>query len=426
MLKRVFLISIITVIIAFMTISCGADYAFSPYYKANDDEEDYVLKSEEQKGLDVSFSLAESYRTSGEGTGRYYKNPSFVGSSYGYLLAFYEIRKYSGEIGVDGEHECDIQIKKSSNGKAFESFGSIIGKEATSGTNSHGSPVSFFANNKDLVLLSSSGMGFSTNDNGESKISVSKSYDNGAKWSDWKDIDDSVFSDLKSQGFNRFYPVSGNGITLPDGTLACALDIGSTDNKASTGRTVKHLGFAILYSIDNGESWKLGGIHKYSTEDSYKNAKIVTKTSDKSLLIVASPKTAGQEIKWFKTSNSSLTSSINEWSGGAKIKSNGGKVEGIKLRGGDRIILTYTDEANKLWIAVSEDDGRTFESYKKELNSKPSYNSTIRGLIDGTIVFFYEFTISGSIVENTLYKLNYGRVSVNWLTDGNQDYYVGW
>ena len=425
MLKKIFLISIIT-IIASMTISCGVDYAFSPYYKGGDEDKDYVLKMEDQKELDINFALAESYRTSGEGTGRIYRNTSFVGSSYGYLLAFYEYRKYSGEIGVDGEIICDIQIKKSSDGRTFESFGSTIGKSATSGTNSHGSPVSFYANNKDLVLLSSSGMGFSTNDEGESKISISKSYDNGSVWSDWRDIDDSVFSDLKTQGFDRFYPVSGNGITLSDGTLACALDIGSTNNKGTTGKTVKHLGFAILYSRDNGENWKVGGIYKYSEEDSYKNAKIIARTSDKSLLIVASPKDGKNDsyAKWFKASD--LTSSINEWSEGAKIESNGGKIEGTKLRAGNRIILTYADKNNNLWIAVSEDEGRTFETYKKELNDKLGYNSTVRGLIDGTIVFFYEFTISPSIVYNTLYKLNYRRISVNWLTDGTQDYYVGW
>ena len=68
----------------------------------------------------------------------------------------------------------------------------------------------------------------------------------------------------------------------------------------------------------------------------------------------------------------------------------------------------------------------TFETYKKELHDKLGYNSTVRGLIDGTIVFFFEFTIGSSIVNNTLYKLNYRRISVNWLTDGTQDYYVGW
>ena len=425
MLKKLLLMSI-TTIIASMIISCGVDYVFSPYYKDGGEDTDYVLKTEDQKELDLNFSLAESYRTSGEGTGRVYRNPSFLGSSYGYLLAFYEYRKYSGEIGVDGEKICDIQIKKSVNGKTFESFGSTIGKSASNGTESHGSPVSFYANNKDLVLLSSSGMGFSTNDEGESKISISKSYDDGKKWSDWRDIDDSVFRDLKNQGFDRFYPVSGNGITLSDGTLACALDIGSTNNKGS-GKTVKHLGFAILYSRDNGENWKVGGVHKYSEEDSYKNAKIVAKTSDKSILIVASPKNKNNEgyAKWFKAYD--LTSSINEWSEGAKIKSNGGKIEGMKLRGGNRIVLTYADESNALWLAVSEDEGRTFETYKKKLNeTKPCYNSTARGLIDGTIAFFYEFTIDRSIADNTLYILNYRRISVNWLTDGTEDYYVGW
>ena len=99
----------------------------------------------------------------------------------------------------------------------------------------------------------------------------------------------------------------------------------------------------------------------------------------------------------------------------------------MKLRGGNRIVLTYADESNALWLAVSEDEGRTFETYKKKLNeTKPCYNSTARGLIDGTIAFFYEFTIDRSIVDNTLYILNYRRISVNWLTDGTEDYYVGW
>ena len=424
MLKRIFLISIITVIIAFMTISCGADYIFSPYYKKSDKDNNYTLNVEDQKMLDVNFSIASGYQNGGAGTGKVYRNPSFLGSSYGYLYAFYEYRVagITNEIGVDGENKCDIQIKKSSAGKSFEFWGTTIGKSATSGTNSHGSPVSFYANNKDLVLLSSSGMGFSTNNNGESKISVSKSLDNGEKWSDWKDIDDSVFNNLKSQGFDRFYSVSGNGITLSDGTIACILDIGSTNNKASSpNKTVKHLGFAILYSTDNGESWKLGGIHKYSTEDSYKNAKIIARTSDKSLLIAASPKTSGQEIKWFKTS--SLNSSINEWNEGAKIKSNGGKVEGTKLRGGDRIILTYADETGKLWIATSIDDGKTFDAYKKELYNEMGDESTVRGLMDGTMVFIYGFSISKNVFS---YNLSYKRVSVNWLTDGVEDYYVGW
>ena len=81
MLKKIFLISII-IIIACMTISCGVDYAFSPYYKDSNENKDYVLKMEEQKELDVRFSLAESYRTSGEGTGRIYRNPSLFDFKY--------------------------------------------------------------------------------------------------------------------------------------------------------------------------------------------------------------------------------------------------------------------------------------------------------------------------------------------------------
>ena len=98
-------------------------------------------------------------------------------------------------------------------------------------------------------------------------------------------------------------------------------------------------------------------------------------------------------------------------------------MEGTKLRGGDRIILTYADETGKLWIATSIDDGKTFDAYKKELYNEMGDESTVRGLMDGTMVFIYGFSISKNVFS---YNLSYKRVSVNWLTDGVEDYYVGW
>lgn len=312
---------IIILLMAFVLLSCGTDLFYSSFYIRNSDLQ-WMLSPSEQANL--------NYKTTPIGTGGFnFNSPSIVGTSDNYILFVYERRNNNNTaiIGIDGNtaNKTEVYAAISKNAENFSVTSQLIGN---SSFESHGSPIAFVNKNSDVVVLAVGGNGFAISTSDIPSIiskSVSVPKTEYRTWSEWEDLDSSIFEPLTTESYNRFYTSPDSGITLRNGTLACIIDYKKKDE-------TKAAGFAILYSTDGGTNWQIGA---KTTYDNHRFAKIIAERSDGKLLIAAVENSDNDYSKkanlvWFLAD--SLEGNITSFTANGLPLHNCGSTAGAKMQ----------------------------------------------------------------------------------------------
>ncbi|WP_157148720.1 sialidase family protein [Brachyspira pilosicoli] len=441
---------ILILLMAFVLLSCGTDMFYSSFY---------IRKSDLQWMLSPSEQANLNYKTTVLGTGDFrFNSPSIVGTSDNYILFVYERRNNNNTaiIGVDGStaNKTEVYAAISKNAENFSVTSQLIGN---SSFESHGSPIAFVNKNSDVIVLAVGGNGFGNSTSDTPSIiskSVSVPKTEYRTWSEWEDLDSSIFEPLTD--YNRFYTSPDSGITLRNGTLACIIDYKKKDE-------TKAAGFAILYSTDGGTNWQIGA---KTTYDNHKFAKIIAERSDGKLLIAATQNSSDYKSKgnlaWFLAD--SLEGNISSFTVNGLPLHNCGSTAGgkIKLAAGgyskEAILLLHSyperetvnpnavtntvNNANALYISFDEGSnwkivtnilypltettstaGVPFYFYDG-YDNMASFRQSLRVLKDGTIATVSE---NGGYVINTSgsdvgFKLVYRRFSLNAISGGKYRY----
>ncbi len=191
---------------------------------------------------------------SNEGGYYCFRIPAIIKTKQGTLLAFAEARK--NNCGDEGD--IDMVVKRSSDkGKTWSTLSVIW----TDGDNTCGNPAPVVDQNTGKIhLLMTWNLGtddISTINSGTSKdtrrVYKTSSVDDGVTWASPKEITTDV--KLAAWGWYATGPV--HGIQISKGTYKGRLVIACDNIERGTGRK----GYShTVYSDDNGENWKLGGV----------------------------------------------------------------------------------------------------------------------------------------------------------------------
>ena len=441
---------ILILLIPAVLLSCGTDYFYSSFYYRELDF-NWMLSPSDQNNL--------NYKITPIGVGNFkFNSPSVLGTPDNYILFFYERREDNNNsdiIGVNGVNDTDIYVAISKNAQTFSVTSQLVG--GSSSIYSHGSPISFVNKKSEVVVLASSGIGFGGAGTTPSLISKSVNDTNGAYryWSDWEDLPTSVFEPL-IKDYDRFYTSPDSGITLRNGTLACIIDYKKHDSDKADG-------FAILYSTDDGVTWKIGAKTTYS---GHRFAKIIAEKNNGSLLIAATANSTDYKsrgnLAWFELN--SLNGTIQSISPTGLPEHNCGSTAGGKIKLGvngfsrDAIVLLHSypehgttnqneevntvinstalyisfDEGNK-WEMVTNvfypltevtgPSGKTVFLYDA-YDDMSSFRQSMRILKDGTVACVSEN--GGHRIETSGtyegFKLVYRRFSLNAVSSGRYKY----
>lgn len=437
------------ILLSIYLIGCGTDYFYSSFLIRKDFQ--WLKSASEQKTLNDYSSISSASADFNN-----YTSPSIIATPANYMMVIFESRENFNEdmIGIDGNKLVDVNVKISTDALTFKPS-AVIGQRAGSGLNGHGSPVSFLARDGNVVVLSTTGIGFGDGTAVDiAKIAVSISSDNGANWSDWKIIETNAFEPLLKDNYTRFYTTPGNGIVLGNGTLACTIDY-----KTKGPATEAPVGSAILYSTDNGKTWQIGATMKYNT--SHRFAKIIAERNDGKLLMAAVPNTGNnykttEKLAWYLADSITgtitkidVTSPIVDDKNGSKIilfdYNSGGVVSGSKIKlvsngiSKNAIILFHSYPERLYYngyntysvyncsaVSISEDDGKTWNMITNIVGTqnidKTSFRHSVNILKDGTIALSYEEGRGQEINSTQNFSIAYRRLSLYFLSNGKYSY----
>lgn len=439
------------IVLLFTLSSCGTDYFYSSFTIRR--ELLWFTSLADQETLDTHAQMVGYTPTLNR-----YSSPSIIATPANYLVAIYENRNISGSdldiYGINGNKKVEVTARISKNSSNFDNTVTVGNIKNLNPSSAHGSPVSFLTKEGDIIVLSTAGVGFLKDGviTNKTKIAVSISTDNGYNWTDWKDLDETVFESIKP--YNRFYTTPGNGKTLRNGTLVCMIDY-------KTNYEEKAEGAAILYSADNGTTWKIGGTLTYNG-NTHRFAKIIAERTDGKLLIAAVPYTGTNDINTYTNTGSiawyladDLNSPINTFnvtgptSGTVNVfeKNSGGVVSGDRIkyaykgRAYDGILLAHSYPERKFQhqsgektvynvtaISISGDDGKTWTMITNVIGKDDSTNKTAfrhSGLAvfkDGSIGLAYEEGVGPSINAQQGFIPYYRRFGLSAISGGVYSY----
>lgn len=442
------------IVLLFTLSSCGTDYFYSSFTIRR--ELLWFTSLADQETLDTYAQIT--------GTVAYFNrfsSPSIIATPANYLVAIYESRTLNSAdldiYGIDGTKKTEVTARISKDSSSFNNTVTVGNTKAFNA--SHGSPVSFLTKEGNIVVLSTAGEGFAQNGQiTKTKIAVSISTNNGYNWTDWKDLDEKVFEPLNS--YNRFYTTPGNGKTLRNGTLACMIDYKRNSDPAAQGA-------AILYSADNGATWKIGGTLTYNG-NMHRFARIIAERTDGKLLIAAVPYTGKNDIDTYNKNDAgiawyladALGSNITSFSGVTSPevqdpvlgqvtlfnRNNGGVISGDRIkyaykgRAYDGILLVHSYPEHKFKeaagtstvrnvtaISISGDDGKTWTMITNVVGKEGTNFTTFRhsGLAvfkDGSIGIAYEEGVGSNFTDRQGFIPHYRRFGLSAISGGVYSY----
>lgn len=315
------------------------------------------------------------------------------------------------------------------------------------GINNKGDVSVFKCLSGKLVALAVSGGGFANGHNAAtpSRMVMSKSYDNGENWTQWKEIgEDTVFGAMKNKNINRGFATSGRGTTLSSGRLATAM-VGSI-----TGQLTSWVAY-YLYSDDEGETWQLHpNMRTAQGDDLLSEPKIIGELDNTNQLLMTvrngnsrANQTGKARMYGYSTDGGATWGTFDSPSSGRLGKWNNMLCGNVDSEG---IIWTRQSEHDKTRILhlltgpnfrrgmsfwVSEDGGRNFVEKLKVLDttSNPGkytagYNS-IDILGDGTVITLAEeYNTSNTKVGDSDYDLVFRRYNMKAIT--GEVYQTNW
>lgn len=363
-------------------------------------------KAEKTENMEKSFfSQTEVYTSGAEGY-HTYRIPALVLTKKGTLLAFAEGRKG----GASDTGEIDLLLKRSSDGGESWTNQQIVWDD---GTNTCGNPCPVVDRKTGRVhLLMTGNLGIDHERDiiaGTSKSTRTVWYafsdDDGVTWSKAREITDAV----KEKNWTWYATGPGAGIQTKKGRLVIPCDHIEKDTKINSSH--------VIYSDDNGKTWKLGGSANGDTNESE-----VVELADGNLML--NMRNSIREVK--KRAVSISRDGGKTWSAPtrdaelvepicqASIRRY--SVKGKNSKTGNAILFTNpaSEKREKMTVRVSTDEGKTW-SMKRTINQSRSAYSCLAVAPDKTIYCMYERGENSPYERITLAKFNYA-----WIAEGNE------
>ena len=346
---------------------------------------------------EIYTSGADSYHT--------YRIPSLILTKKGTLLAFCEGRK--GGAGDTGE--IDLLLKRSTDGGKTWSAQKLVWDD---GANTSGNPCPVVDRKTGKIhLLMTGNLGVDREpqiidgtSQGTRTVWYSSSDDDGVNWTKAKEITSSV----KDPNWTWYATGPGAGIQLASGRLVIPCDHIEKGTKVNSSH--------VIYSDDNGKTWKLGGSANGDTNESE-----VVELADGGVLLnmrnsIRAVKKRAVSISrdggltWSApTRDAELTEPICQ----ASIRRYSVKGKNSK---GENVVLFSNPASEKrenLTVRASMDECKAWK-LKRTLNAGKSAYSCLAVAPDKTIYCLYERG------EKTPYeKITLAKFNLEWLAAGD-------
>ncbi len=345
---------------------------------------------------------------SGEQGYHTYRIPSLLVTARGTLLAFAEGRKSgSGDTG-----DIDLLVKRSTDqGRTWREPQSVW----DDGVNTCGNPCPVVDRDSGTIWLL---MTWNRGDDPEPKIIaqqsqdtrrvfVTRSTDEGLTWSRPHDIT----ADVKLTNWTWYATGPGAGIQLERGPHRGRLVIPCDHIAASTRHYYSH----VIYSDDQGRTWKLGGA---TPQHQVNECEVAELTGNRLLLNMRNYDTTQRTRQQAISTDGGLT-----WTQQRHVPELIEPICQASLRrhswpedAGRRSVLLFANPAStkreRLTVRASFDEGQTWP-VSRLLDARPAAYSCLAVLADGTIGLLYEAG-EKSPYEN----LAFARFALEWLTEG--------
>ncbi|MBR1469808.1 MAG: exo-alpha-sialidase [Prevotella sp.] len=335
---------------------------------------------------------------------RFYRIPAMVLDKDGNIVVSID-KRYNSNADLGNNHKIDvITLRSEDGGKTWKDKADVaIGDGSSSTACGFGDPALAMAPNGDLICLMASGN--TTWGYGMKSCGFAKSTDNGKTWKLKKNLftTTSFYDEYSSDGkfsMTNYFTTSGKGLTTNDGVIMFATNC----RKQGDGTNL----VCIIYSTDNGETWRLSKTTAYTGGDESK----LEQLNDGSLLLsVRQSGDRGWNTGTY-TKNSDCTVTFN-W--GSQYRKgdiwgnacNADLVYYSRESNGEPDIMLHayisSSGRESLQLSMSIDGGK---SWNNVYNIQPngSCYSTMIVLPDGTLAILYE---DESYSAGNGYAINY-------------------
>jgi len=327
-----------------------------------------------------------------EGGYHTYRIPAIVTTPTGMLLVFCEGRKFNR----DDHGNVDMLMRRSGDGGRTWTDQRVIHEEGGEEKITIGNPCPVVDRQTGVVHLAYS------RDN--KRIFIITSDDDGATWTEPREITDV----LEAPDAPWVATGPGHGVQIQDGEHAGRLCIPSYFTVVDTdGRKSTHA--FIIYSDDQGETWKRGGI-----TDEQMGECIAVQRFDGSILLDIRQYTRNRGCRAFAiSSDGGATWSESELKKDLPCPNCQGS---IVRHHGEKVLLHSGpigpgERRRDLTISLSRDDGATWP-VSRVLHGGPAAYSDLVVLPDGTIGCLYE---GGPKFRYE--TITFARFPVQWLTE---------
>ena len=340
---------------------------------------------------------------------RYYRIPSMMLDKNGNIVVAID-KRYNSDSDL-GSHKIDVYSKRSEDGGVTWQDVALIaaGDGSSAAAYGYGDAGMVRTANGDLVCVMAAGSKRWGTDasNGMMYAGVAKSSDNGKTWTltpnifSTSNFYDEVHGTQGSLGFSNLFTTAGKGLTTNDGILMFAT------NGTEMGTTSPALLY-ILYSTDNGTTWRLSNSLAYSGCDESK----LEQLSDGTLLVSVrqSGNRGWNKATYTKNSDGTVTFNWGTQYRTSDITGNACNADiinyGREMNMGDDVLIHSYINSNareSLQLAMSLDGGN---SWKDIYNIQPngSCYSTMQVLADGSLAILFE---DESYRSGNGYAINY-------------------
>ena len=350
---------------------------------------------------------------------RYYRIPAMILDKNGNLVV--AIDKRYGSNADLGNHKIDIVSLRSDDGGATwkQEAAVATGDGSTAAYYGYGDAALALAPNGNLICVMAAGSKrwSSSKDSGMMYAGLAKSSNNGRSWSLTKNLFastnffDEVHGTKGSIGFSNIFVTSGKGLTTNDGVIMF------TTNCTEMGTTSPAL-CHILYSTDNGSTWRLSKALAYSGCDESK----LEQLNDGSLLLSVrqSGNRGWNKATYTKNDDGTVTFNWVEQFRNGNIWGNACNADILyysrqSATTPDILLHTYINTGGResLQLSMSLDGGT---SWKDVYNIQPngSCYSTMQVLPDGTLAILFE---DESYSGGNGYAINYVTLTKEQILD---------
>lgn len=401
----------------------------------------------EQQGKPLNFQEQILFDTT---DGQKYRIPAIICADNGNLIAFADDRHSHGSDIGQTANAVDVVFKLSKDGgQSWSTIKTILpfSTAGNTGINNKGDVIVFKSVNNPgtLVAMAASGGAWFGNGDPIARFAMSKSTDNGATWSQWKEVGQNIWDEISTSGVGGVikagFLASGRGLTLVGkGNNVKGRMVAGLMTKNSSGSPVIYS----VYSDDDGETWKLGGYIGSSKDvpdgGTYNESKVIAELNDGTLVMstrndkqggsrMAAYSTDGGANWYSKKSNAGTKSTFGGWSDmkGSNTDSEGVVYTRANEQDKNRMLHLHTTGTSGRYgmaLYLSENEADTWtKKLTLENNSTTCCYNSIEVLPDGTVVVLYERNAMGNAYDIVFKKFNLFDISGETY---NADYYKDW